>query len=61
VYQVKNKVKSILNIFFDIKGILHKEFILARQTVNSENYNDVSWQLRENVQRLPPDLLPQKN
>jgi hypothetical protein len=33
--QVKSKVKSMLIIFFDIKGILHKEFFLAGQTVNS--------------------------
>jgi histone-lysine N-methyltransferase SETMAR len=33
--QVKSKVKSRLIIFFDIKGIVHKEFILAGQIVNS--------------------------
>jgi accessory gene regulator protein AgrB len=33
--QVKNKVKSMLIILFDIKGIVHKEFFLAGQTVNS--------------------------
>jgi hypothetical protein len=32
--QMKSKVKSILNIFFDIKGIVHEEFNLAGQTVN---------------------------
>jgi hypothetical protein len=26
---VKNKVKSMLIIFFDIKGIVHKEFAMA--------------------------------
>jgi histone-lysine N-methyltransferase SETMAR len=36
--QVKSKVKSMLIIFFDIKGIVHKEFILAGQTVNSAYY-----------------------
>jgi hypothetical protein len=34
--QVKSKVKIILIIFFDIKGIVHKEFVLADQTVKSE-------------------------
>jgi hypothetical protein len=29
VRQVKNKVKSMLIIFFDIKGIFHEEFALA--------------------------------
>jgi hypothetical protein len=33
--QVKRKVKSMLIIFFDIKGIVHKEFALAGQTVIS--------------------------
>jgi hypothetical protein len=32
--QVKSKVKSMLNIFFDIKRIVHKEFVLAGKTVN---------------------------
>jgi hypothetical protein len=35
VRQVKSKVKSMLVIFFDIKGIVHKEFVLADQAVNS--------------------------
>jgi hypothetical protein len=33
--QVKSKVKIMLIIFFDIKVIVHKEFILAGQTVIS--------------------------
>jgi hypothetical protein len=33
--QVANKVNSMFIIFFDIKGIVHKEFILVGQTVNS--------------------------
>jgi hypothetical protein len=31
-------VKSVLVICFDIKGIIHKEFVLAGQTVNSAYY-----------------------
>jgi hypothetical protein len=38
---VKSQVKSILIIFFDIKGIVHKESILAGQTVNSAYYCDI--------------------
>jgi hypothetical protein len=49
---VKSKVKSMLTIFFDIKGIAHKEFILAGQTVNSASYGNVLQQLYENVRRL---------
>jgi hypothetical protein len=36
--QVKTKGKSILIIFLDIKRIVHKEFFLAGQTVNSVYY-----------------------
>jgi hypothetical protein len=59
--QVKSKVKSLLIIFFDIKGIVHKEFILAGQTVSSAYYCDVLWRLHENVRRLRPKLWRQKN
>jgi hypothetical protein len=45
----KSKVKSILIIFFDIKGIVHKEFALADQTVIFVYYCDVLRRLRENV------------
>jgi hypothetical protein len=33
--KVKSKVASMLIIFFDIKGIVLKKFILVGQTVNS--------------------------
>jgi hypothetical protein len=36
--QVKSKVNSMLIIFFDIKGIVHKEFVLAGHMVNSAYY-----------------------
>jgi hypothetical protein len=42
----KGQSQKILIIFFDIKGIVHKEFVLAGQTGNSAN---VLWRLRENV------------
>jgi hypothetical protein len=51
----------MLMTFFDIKGIVHKEFVLAGQTVNSTYYCDVLWQLHENVRRLRPELWRQKN
>jgi hypothetical protein len=37
----KNKVKIKLIVFFDIKGIIHKEFVLIGQTANSTYYCDV--------------------
>jgi hypothetical protein len=39
--QVKSNVKSMLIIFFDIKGIVHKKFVLVGQTDNSAYYCDV--------------------
>jgi hypothetical protein len=53
---VKSKVKSILIIFFDIKRIVHKEFVLARPTVSSAYYCGVLRRRRENV-RLCPETL----
>jgi hypothetical protein len=40
---LKGKVKSMLITFLDIKGSVHKEFILAGQTVNSTYYSDILW------------------
>jgi histone-lysine N-methyltransferase SETMAR len=51
----------MLIIFFDIKGTVHKEFVLAGQRVNSGYYCDNLRRLRENVQRLRPKLWRQKN
>jgi hypothetical protein len=59
--QVKSKVKNMLIIFFDIKGIVHIEFALADQTVNSTYYCDVLWRMRGNVQRICPELRQQNN
>jgi hypothetical protein len=39
--QVKSKDNSMLKIVFDIKGIVHKEFVLTGQTANYAHYCDV--------------------
>jgi hypothetical protein len=36
-------VRRMFIIFFDIKGNVHKEFILAGQRVDSAYYCDVLW------------------
>jgi hypothetical protein len=41
------KSKSMLLIFFDIKGIVLKEFVLAGQPVNSSYYCDILRRLSE--------------
>jgi hypothetical protein len=52
MWKMKSNVKSIIIIFFDVKRIVHKEIVLAGQTVNSAYYCDVSWRLHESVLRL---------
>jgi hypothetical protein len=47
--QMKSKVKSMLIILFDIKGIVQKEFVLAGQKVNSAHDYNVLRQLHENA------------
>jgi hypothetical protein len=39
--QVRSKAKRMLIIFFDMKWIVHREFVLADQTVNSASYCDI--------------------
>jgi hypothetical protein len=51
----------MLIIFFDIMKVVHKEFVLAGQTVNSKYYSDISLRLPENVRRLGNELQRQKN
>jgi hypothetical protein len=50
----------MLIIFFDIKEIVHKEFVLEGQTVYSAYYCDVLQRMRENMRKLRP-LWQQKN
>jgi hypothetical protein len=46
---------------FDIKGIVHKVFVLVGQTVNSTYYCDALQWWHENVWRLRPELWWPKN
>jgi hypothetical protein len=51
-WKMKSKVKSMNFIFFDMKGAVQKELVLAGQSVSSTYYCDVLRRLRENVRRL---------
>jgi hypothetical protein len=44
--QVRSNIKTLLMIFFDIRGIVHKEFVPPGQTVNGKFYCEVLRWLR---------------
>jgi hypothetical protein len=59
--ETEEQSESMLIIFIDIEGIIHKEFVSAGQIVNSAYYCDALRRLRENVPRLRPELWPKNN
>ena len=52
--QVKSNVKTML-ICFDIKGLVHFEFVPQGQTVNQQFYLEVLKRLRDAVRRSAPN------
>ena len=52
----KSKVKTMLIVFFDAKGIVHKEFVPQGQTVNAAYYVDVLEKLRRRVVRTRKEI-----
>jgi len=61
VCQVCSNVKSMLIIFFNIQGIIHKEFVPPGQTVNGKFYCEVLKWLREDIQCKCPDKWKKNN
>jgi len=49
--QSKSKFKAIMIFFFDIRGIVHVEWVPEGQTVNQVYYKEVFTNLRERVRR----------
>jgi hypothetical protein len=50
-----------LFFFFDIKGIVHKEFLPPGQTVNGKFYCEVLKRLRDSIRRKRPDKWKNNN
>lgn len=52
----RSNVKTMLIVFFDSRGIVHKEFVPPGQRVNGNFYVEVLTRLRARVARVRPDL-----
>ena len=59
--QVCRNVKSLLIVFCDIQGIVHKEFVPPDQTVNGKFYCEVLKRLREGSRHKCPDKWNKNN
>ena len=46
----RSRVKIMIIVFFDSRGIVHKEFVPPGQTVNHTFYKDVLERLQKRVQ-----------
>ena len=53
----KSKVKVMLITFFDIKGIVHFEFLQQGQTVNQYVHKEILWHLMRSVRDKRRDIL----
>ena len=49
--QSKSKFKAMMIVYFDIRGIVHVDWVPEGQTVNQVYYNEVLTNLRERVRR----------
>jgi len=50
----RSRIKTILIIFFDSQGAVHKEFLPERKTVNTEFYKGVLDRLLKRIQWVRP-------
>lgn len=52
----KSRVKSMVIVFFDVKGIVHHEFVPPGQTVNAKFYKEVLQRLNHRVTRVRKEI-----
>lgn len=50
------KIKVMLTVFFDYRGVVHYEFLPPGQTVHKEYYLSVMRRLREAIRKKRPEL-----
>jgi histone-lysine N-methyltransferase SETMAR len=50
----RSRIKTLLIIFFDSQGIVHKEFVPEGKTVNAEFYKGVMDRLLKRIERVRP-------
>ncbi|UYV78806.1 hypothetical protein LAZ67_16002852 [Cordylochernes scorpioides] len=53
--KMPSKIKTMLITFFDSRGIIHKEFVPARQTITGEYYLNVLKRLIARIRRIRPE------
>ena len=51
-----SKIKVMLVVFFDLKGIVHHEFVPRGHMVNKQLYREFLARLRDAVRRKRPEL-----
>jgi hypothetical protein len=59
--RMQSKVKVLLTVFFDYRGIVHHSYAPEGQTINKEYYLEVIRHLRDVVRRKRPDLWASRN
>jgi len=57
----KSKVKTMLIIFFDKDGIIHKEFVSSSHNVNAAFYVEVLKRLLQRIRRVKPQTIQTGN
>jgi hypothetical protein len=60
-HKVRSNVKCMLTVFFDIQGIVHKQFAPPGQTVNGKVCCEVLKRLREDIRCKRPDKWKNNN